>query len=77
MTKLEEEIKKAIQKAWDEYDSETASELYEHLEAKAAAEVAKRYIEKVWKFKEESSLSGNPEIAFKTLDQWFKENGVV
>jgi hypothetical protein len=64
MTKLEEQIARAMESADRESSKRFTSEDY----AKAAAEVAKRYIEKAW---QDSFL--RPDV---TYDQWCKENGL-
>lgn len=77
MTKFEREIFFAIHGFLP--PSGTDNQLTKHLmdEAKAAAEVAKKYIEKAWDFKEEATFSSIAKIAFKTKAEWLKENGIT
>lgn len=64
MTKLEQEIFDAINKCYSD-----ATET----EAKAAAEVAKTYIEKAW-IEGYYALANTMEVS---KDQWMKENGIL
>lgn len=76
MTKLTEEIEQAI------FDNINRSD-DKHAAAKAAAEVAKRYIEKAWNNRLEIYFEGKGDFKsyHKTeegrLQQWLKENGIT
>jgi hypothetical protein len=89
MTKLEEEIKAAIQRTWDNYDSEKTLDIdiVENLEAKAAAEVAKKWIANAivnYHERNQEVLQVTGKLSNTELDlnkafteQWLKENGVA
>lgn len=78
MTKLEEEILQAIKDADGEYDFE--DEVF-GLEAKAAAEVARKYIEKAWKDRIIIFMESENDDGFKSdnarMEAWLKENGII
>jgi hypothetical protein len=73
MTPFEKEMKQAVDGICDyTYADISAEELFGK-----CGEVAKKYIEKAWDFRGEAMWSSNSEIAFKTKEQWLKENGIV
>lgn len=72
MTKLEEEIHKAM---WSrEFDSSAD-------QAKAAAEVAKRYIERAWKDSKPQYTIKPSGVGYNIFEldyqQWLKDNGIT
>lgn len=56
-------------------DSETQRELEQ--QAKAAAQVALRWIEKTWDFQSKAMFSSDPAVAFKTFPEFLTENGLT
>lgn len=77
MTKLEEEIVKAMESADRESSKRFSSEDY----AKAASEVAKRYIEKALRDGTKETFSDNSGKLMTTVQnvyvkQWMFENGI-
>lgn len=75
MTKIEEEIK-AVIPDFDTCELNGADE-YNDLVAKAAAEVAKRYIEKAFEAGWTNGHFGGDEKLPRTTQEWLKENGIT
>jgi hypothetical protein len=73
MTKLEEEIRDAIAENSATYPDEEA--------VKAAAEVAKRYIEKAWKDSKPQYTIKPSGVGYNIFEldyqQWLKDNGIT
>lgn len=81
MTKLEEEIKKAIKQA---YNMHCGSDDVEEFEAKAAAEVCKGYIQKTWaaaerrgRYIEQLDSNGWSEYEHTDFKTWLKSEGIT
>lgn len=72
MTKLEFDLQDAIYRIIAGQPGSTSADY-----AKAAAEVAKRYIEKAFLEASHEIVGGMPKVQKYALEVWLKENGVI
>lgn len=79
MTKLEQEI---AERLFENFKKDLLEQSFEHMsiesfedDAKAAADVAKKYIERAWNCSKGFAESKHPDAP--SLSEWAKENGIT